>query len=96
MHYGSGSGSEFGSGSDIKCNKVNNKKREANVLINNTASDIEKAENCSIIVRNWNFYQHFTKVGTGTATNHYGSTTLSAKLVLMTKSVKFTAEKNRI
>jgi hypothetical protein len=41
----------------------------------------------------WNRNRNFTEVGAGTALNHYGFTTLSATLILMTKSGKFKAEK---
>jgi hypothetical protein len=58
-----------------------------NFLGNNADSDIEKARFCTnfLLLDNYAKYfwnrirnqnQNLSKVGTGTATNHYGSTTL--------------------
>jgi hypothetical protein len=91
IHYGSGTG--IGSGLNIKWNK--NSIKENNFLENNAASDIEKARFCAkfLLLVNWinivwirNRNQNFSKVGTetGTATNHYSSTTLKPTSYLTT------------
>jgi hypothetical protein len=85
MHYGSGFGSGFGSGSNIKCNeKVSkNLKMRGQLYEKKAASDIEKARFCAIFMFLENCAKYcldpepnFFKVGTGTATTYYGSTTL--------------------
>ncbi len=111
LHYGSGSGSGFGPGagfgskSNIKWNKkVKNQNLEANFLGNNAAaSNIEKAGFCTIFLKLPSIVRirncKFSEVGTGTAVNHYGSTTLAVRetngqsRTLVQTAVRFTFER---
>jgi hypothetical protein len=89
MHYGSGTG--FGSGYNIKWNKkvkrIKNERttfREIKLILTLTRQDFVqlfcfwKTVLDIVWIRNRN--QNISKVGTGTATNHYGSTTLLRNL----------------
>jgi hypothetical protein len=91
MRYGSGSGSgfgsRFGSGYNIKLNKKVKKIKderqtfwEIMLLLTLESQDFVQIFLCWKTVLNFvwirNRNQKFSKFGTGTATNHYGSTTL--------------------
>jgi hypothetical protein len=76
-------------GSNIKWNflKVKKSKMKSDFLGNNAASDIEKVPKILLFLKTvpkivWiqNGNRNFSKVGTGTAVNHKGSTTLVAWL----------------
>ncbi len=90
MHYGSGTG--FGSGSNIKWNKksqIKNERttfREIILIMKLKRQDFVQTFCCwktvldIVWIRNRNRNQNYSKVGTRTTTNHYGSTTLLRNL----------------